>query len=128
MPSVTEHARLRPGKSLSYLPCHTIRYIYGLRLKHYVAWAESFGNCRMLTPPWACRIGSGALYADHPENLPRDLRDHAALLHAHGWPGEPVAFIRRVAREWCDNSHPVAALIHHTFGDIYAPLVPPGQY
>jgi hypothetical protein len=109
--------RVGPAKPIGYLPLDTIRDVLQTDPHALAHEAEANGLSAALLGPDQCCIRSGALYVFHRQSLEALLQSSSSILSASRWPLDPDRFVARIACEWIDPAHPVAAVIRRTFGE-----------
>ncbi|HZT18880.1 MAG TPA: hypothetical protein VFA23_05710 [Dongiaceae bacterium] len=110
------HIHVGPEKAVSYLPLRTVEHVIGITIQVYRSLAKGAGNHSMVFSASDCCIKSGAVYVYDLTSLRKVLRKNRVVLQAHGWPTGPVGFLKRIAREWLDERHPVMPVIREAFG------------
>ena len=110
------HARVGQKKPVSYVPIRTVESVIGISVQEYVLIIESMGNSGIILGAEECCINSGAVYAYSPRHLDQFLKEDEAILAAHGWPTVPLEFIKRIAAEWLEETHPIMPVIRKAFG------------
>lgn len=126
---LTERDLLRLGaaKPMGYMPISTIER-EGFVPAEVVEKLQKDGRYAVIIAREVCHVGpSGALYACDPQSLARLLARNVALLSVHGWPLDPIDFMRRVAEQHVRQEEAPAlyALIGQAFNDGRFPT-PPG--
>lgn len=113
-----DHINVGPRKPLSYLPLNTIENVLKMTLSEYRSLVQKAGNESVLLDTSCCCISSGAVYAFNEKYLNEVLAKNVELLTHLGWPLSSRDFIKRIATEWFDESHPIFPVIRESFGDI----------
>jgi hypothetical protein len=111
------HRRLGPHKPVSYLLIGTIESVLGLSVGEYQAMVEQAGLRCLVIPAGEGCIASGSVHAYSEFALAQVLNAHATALTEQGWPASSEAFVRRIAVEWLEDSHPVLPIVRIAFGD-----------
>ena len=105
------------AKPIGYLPLYTIRDVLQMDAHALAREAEANGRSAVLFGPDQCCIRSGALYVFDRLSLATLIQSSSSILSENRWPLDPNQFVARIAREWIDQTHPVAPVIQRAFGE-----------
>lgn len=104
-------------KTIGYLPLETIRNLCLCEPKTLQIVLNSMGLHTLMRRESKCRIGSGALYAYHKEQLKAFLFERISVLEPQGWPVEPEAFVEKLMSCTAKSPSLLFDLIADAFGD-----------